>query len=45
MYLWCTEYSATHGTRKLPRVCQYPAKRTLFCVNQGGTADKKFIRP
>lgn len=33
------------GIRQLPGICWYPAKRTGHTVNQGGTADKCFIRP
>ena len=33
------------GRRHLPGICQYPAKRTVYTVNQGGTADSVFIRP
>ena len=33
------------GRRHLPGICWYPAKRTGHTVNQGGTADKCFIRP
>ena len=33
------------GIRQLPGICWYPAKRTVDSVNQGGTADKLFIRP
>ena len=33
------------GIRQLPGICWYPAKRTASAVNQGGTADKHFIRP
>lgn len=36
------EYSATCGIRQLPGICWYPAKRTGYAVNQGGTADKCF---
>ena len=28
------------GIRQLPGICWYPAKRTEYSVNQGGTADK-----
>ena len=27
------------GIRQLPGICWYPAERTAFAVNQGGTAD------
>ena len=27
------------GIRQLPGICWYPAKRTGYTVNQGGTAD------
>lgn len=30
--------------RQLSWICQYPAKRTAYAVNQGGTADYN-IRP
>ena len=33
------------GIRQLPGICRYPDKRTGQTVNQGGTADKFFIRP
>jgi len=34
------------GIRKLPGVCWYSVKRmAVVAVNQGGTADKCFIRP
>ena len=33
------------GIRQLPGICWYPDKRTAQAVNQGGTADKKIIRP
>ena len=29
------------GIRQLPGICWYPAKRTAYAVNQGGTADRK----
>ena len=29
------------GRRHLPGICWYPAKRTAYAVNQGGTADRK----
>ena len=37
------EYSATCGIRQLPGICWYPAKRTEYSVNQGGTADKELF--
>ena len=33
------------GRRHLPGICRYPAKCTGHAVNQGGTADKCFVRP
>ena len=33
------------GRRYLPGICWYPAKCTGHTVNQGGTADKCFVRP
>ena len=33
------------GRRYLPGICWYPAKCTGHTVNQGGTADKIYIRP
>ena len=40
-----TEYSATLRHTSVVGGMSVPAKRTLYCVNQGGTADNKFIRP
>lgn len=31
------------GIRQLPGICWYPAKRTEYSVNQGGTADKELF--
>ena len=33
------------GIRQLPGICWYPAKCIGSPMNQGGTADKIFIRP
>ena len=41
-----TKYSATLWAGvQMPGICWYPAKCTGHAVNQGGTADKCFIRP
>ncbi len=31
------------GKRKMPGICWYPAKRTGYTVNQGGTADSVLL--
>ncbi len=44
----CTAQSILQrfDTRQLSGICWYPAKRTAYTVNQGGTADnERFIRP
>ena len=33
------EYSATFDSRQKSGICWYPIRRTVYTVNQGGTAD------
>ncbi len=40
-----TEYSATLRHTSAVGGMSVPCKAYTFCVNQGGTADNKFIRP
>ena len=45
MCILCTEYSATYRHTSAVGGMSVPCKAYTSCVNQGGTADNKFIRP